>query len=90
MLEFRPYQEAGALVLEFRPYQEAGALLQALGVALTVLLEALVSPREAVVFAPLVAEELVDRLEVEASPRARAAEEVLRPGVPLEIRQLLS
>ena len=90
MLEFRPSQEAGALVLEFRPSQEVGALLQALGVALTVLLEARVSPREVVVFAPLVAEELVDRLEVEVSPRARAAEEVLRPGAPHEIRQLLS
>ena len=90
MLEFRPFQGAEALVLEFRPFQGAEALLQALEVALTALLEAQVSPKEVVAFVPLAAERLVARLEAQVSQLARAAEEVLRLELHLEIRQLLS
>ena len=86
MREFHPFQEAGALVREFHPFQEVVALLQALEVALTALLEAQVSPKEVVAFVPLAAERLVARLEAQVSQLARAAEEVLRPGGPLEIR----
>ena len=90
MLEFHPFQEVAALVLEFHPFQEVAALLQALEVALTALLEAQVSPQEVAVFVPLAVEGLAARLEAQVSPQARAAEEVLRLELHLEVRQPLS